>query len=232
MSVEPIKGDKQLNKSRDYLLYILCVASCCMSMMLAAICHLSLPLQRPLRIAIIAERLNSSNNLDFYSANRHASYIPYNPKLIELSTSILNNLENAENYHKISNVWSLPRPIFELCTGGEGMMANPGQSWEATDMVSDFLGSLPSRRLIWAASIAKGKYYLVHYEVGGFARYSNFILAELNGDKARLLWYGYGGTVWNFDIFILELKSNKFNKHKAFNGLQVDNGSISKFSFR
>lgn len=218
-----------MKKSRDYLLYFLGVAYCCLSMVLTTICYFSLPFQRPLRIAIIAERFSRSGKSEFM---HYANYIPYTAKLSELPANILDSFQNSENYVKVTNVWSLPRPIFELCTGGEGMMANPGQSWEATDMVSDFSGSLPSRRLIWAANIAQGRFYIVHYEVGGFARYSNFILAELNGDAAKLLWYGYGGTVWNYDDYILELKGNEFNRHKAFDGLQVDNGSVSKFSFR
>ncbi len=220
-----------MKERRDYLLYLLCVACCCLSIVLAVICYISLPFQRPLRIAIIADRLYGPKNLDLYSS-RHSSYIPYNPKLIELPASILGTLENSETYEKITSVWNLPYSVFELCAGSEGKMANPGQSWEATDMISDFTGALPSRRLLWAASIAQGRYFIVHYEIGGFALYRNFVIAELNGNAVNLLWYGYGGAVWRYEDFLKELKSVKFYRHKAFNGLMVDNGSLSKFSFR
>lgn len=210
-----------MKEPRDYRLYFLCVLCCCLSLVLAAICYLSLPFQRPLRIAIIAERLNRSGNP---TSTPPASFPSYDTKLKVFPKNILDSFQNPDNYEEITNVWRLPRSVFELC--GDGKMANPNQSWESTDMISDLTLSLPSRRLIWAASVSDGKFYIIHYETGGFAHYNNFVLASFSQGTAKLLWYGQGGSAWNYEKFLQELSIRKFNEHRAFSSLRVDDDPV------
>src|SRR5690348_9612548 len=72
-------------------------------------------------------------------------------------------LEDSSRFHEVPATTNLPPSIVALCTDDAGRLAEPGQKWEATDVISD--PSLPRKRLIWAA--VAGEYYVVHYERGG-----------------------------------------------------------------
>lgn len=60
-------------------------------------------------------------------------------------------------------------------------MAEPGQPFQATDVVTQ---KLPARRLIFAA--ASNNYCVVHYEQGGIAHFNTVVVFRLGNHKAVL----------------------------------------------
>jgi len=67
-------------------------------------------------------------------------------------------LEDSSRFHEVLATTNLPPAIIALCADDSGRLAEPGQKWEATDVITDV--SLPRKRLIWAAVF--GAYYAVH----------------------------------------------------------------------
>lgn len=83
------------------------------------------------------------------------------------------------DFRIITNLRDLPKPIREALReeGGTRMaMVNPGQRFEATDVIID--PSLPNRRLIFAG--IEGDRVFVHYEQGGIAHMSMLALLRLS----------------------------------------------------
>jgi hypothetical protein len=82
---------------------------------------------------------------------------------------------------------ALPAPVRALIAGG-APLADPGQAWEATDVIMD--DKLPRHRLEWA--IVTGGCYIVAYESGGIAHQHEVLIATyVPGDRqAKLLWTG------------------------------------------
>src|SRR5436309_12102174 len=74
-----------------------------------------------------------------------------------------NVLEEFSRFREILATTNLPPAIVALCADDSGRLAEPGQKWGATDVITD--ASLPRKRLIWA--VVAGEYYVVHYERGG-----------------------------------------------------------------
>src|SRR5207247_4184861 len=68
-------------------------------------------------------------------------------------------LQDSSRFHEVHSTNDLPPTVIALCAE-DGRLAEPGQNWNATDVVTD--PNLPGKRLIWAA--AGGEYYVVHYE--------------------------------------------------------------------
>src|SRR5881296_2877826 len=63
-------------------------------------------------------------------------------------------LQDSSRFHEVHSTSDLPSAIIAFCVGENGRLAEPGQKWNATDVITD--PTLPSKRLIWAA--AGGKY--------------------------------------------------------------------------
>ncbi len=70
-------------------------------------------------------------------------------------------LQDSSRFHEVHSTNDLPPTVIALCAE-DGRLAEPGQNWNASDVVTD--PNLPGKRLIWAA--AGGEYYVVHYERG------------------------------------------------------------------
>src|SRR5437870_10083441 len=83
--------------------------------------------------------------------------------ITKLSAAHRKVLEASSRFHEILAASNLPPAIVALCADDSGRLAEPGQKWEATDVITD--ASLPRKRLIWAATDAE--YYVVYYERGG-----------------------------------------------------------------
>src|SRR6266699_5587337 len=67
-------------------------------------------------------------------------------------------LQDSARFHEVHATSALPSAILALCDGGgDGKLAEPGQKWNATCVITD--PSLPGMRLIWAA--VGGEYYVV-----------------------------------------------------------------------
>jgi len=101
-------------------------------------------------------------------------------------------LQDASRFNEVRATSNLPPAILALCDGGgDGKLAEPGQNWNATCVITD--PTLPGKRLIWAA--VGGEYYVVHYERGGIAHTFHILVAKLTKDDAKpmLIWRAVGG---------------------------------------
>jgi hypothetical protein len=59
-------------------------------------------------------------------------------------------LQDSSRFREVHATSDLPSAILALCDGGsDGKLAEPGQKWNATDVITD--PSLPGKRLVWAA---------------------------------------------------------------------------------
>lgn len=70
-------------------------------------------------------------------------------------------------------------------------LANPGQEYQATDVVNSMKPRLPWRRLIFAGR--SGDKWFIHYEKGGIGHYYAIVLLSAKGgNRPQLLWGGVG----------------------------------------
>ena len=118
-------------------------------------------------------------------------------------------LHDVSRFHGIHAATNLPPAIFALCADSKGRLAEPGQKWEVTDVITD--DKLPTKRLIWA--VTDGDYYVVHYERGGYAHSFHFLVARLKaGDsKPSFVWRGVGGQLKDYSAFLEALQSGKID---------------------
>jgi hypothetical protein len=118
-------------------------------------------------------------------------------------------LQNASRFHEMHSTDDLPPAIVALCAGDNDKMADPGQKWNATDVIID--STLPGKRLIWAA--VGGEYYVVHYERGGIAHTFHILIARLTKDdsKPKVVWRALGGPFKDYTAFVGALRSGKLD---------------------
>jgi hypothetical protein len=97
------------------------------------------------------------------------------------------------DFSVITEVRALPNPVLQLFTEKGGtrlVMANPGDKYEATDVISD--SSVPRMRLVFGG--VSGEKCFVHYEQGGRGHF--YVLALFNvtsSGSVKPLWRGYCG---------------------------------------
>ena len=128
----------------------------------------------------------------------------------KLGTEDRKALQNASRFHEVHTTRDLPPAVLALCDGGgDGKLAEPGQKWNATDVIMD--SSLPGKRLIWAA--VGGEYYIVHYERGGIAHTYHILVAKLGKDEARpkLVWCAMGGPFKDYRAFLSGLQNGRLD---------------------
>jgi len=119
-------------------------------------------------------------------------------------------LQEASRFYEVRATTDLPSAILALCDGGgDGRLAEPGQKWNATCVITD--PTLPGKRLIWAA--VGSEYCVVHYERGGIAHTFHILVAKLGRDdaKPRLVWRGVGGPFKDYAAFLDALRTAKLN---------------------
>jgi hypothetical protein len=118
-------------------------------------------------------------------------------------------LSDVSRFHQIHATTNLPAAVFSLCADGSGKIAEPGQKWQVTDVVTD--ASLPWKRLIWA--FTDGDYYVVHYERGGRGHSFHVLVCRLKaGDSMpSFVWRGVGGQLKDFGAFIDAIKNDKLD---------------------
>jgi hypothetical protein len=116
-------------------------------------------------------------------------------------------LQDSSRFHEVHSTSDLPPGIVALCGGDDGRLAEPGQNWNATCVITD--PSLPGKRLIWAA--VSGEYYVVHYERGGIAHSFHILVAKLtkNDAKPKVIWQAGGGPLKDYAAFVEALRSAK-----------------------
>lgn len=119
-------------------------------------------------------------------------------------------LQESSHFHEVRATANLPLAVIALCADESGRLAEPGQKWEATDVITDT--TLPRKRLIWAA--IAGEYYVVHYERGGYAHSFHVLVAMLTkGDaKPKVVWRGVGDDqLKDYSAFLDALRSDKLD---------------------
>jgi hypothetical protein len=124
-------------------------------------------------------------------------------------------LENASHFHEVHSTGDLPPAVLALCDGGgDGKLAEPGQKWNATDVIMD--PSLPGKRLIWAA--VGGEYYIVHYERGGIAHTFHVLVAKFakDGAKPKPVWRAIGGPFQDYAAFVEALRGGKLDNRMDY----------------
>jgi len=127
-------------------------------------------------------------------------------EVTKLSANDRKMLQDSSRFREVHSTTDLPRSIIALC-GDE--VAEPGQNWNATDVVTD--RTLPAKRLIWAA--IAGDYYVVHYERGGVAHTYHILVAKLEkgGTKAEIMWQAMGGPFKDYAGFVDALRNEKLD---------------------
>jgi hypothetical protein len=118
-------------------------------------------------------------------------------------------LLDSARFHEVHATSNLPAAIVALCTNGNGKLAEPGQKWQATDVIME--PGLPGKRLIWAA--IGGEYYVVHYERGGIAHSFHVLVATLTKGDARpkVVWRAVEGPFEDYAAFLEALRGGKLD---------------------
>ncbi|HEX5490913.1 MAG TPA: hypothetical protein VFX07_06615 [Candidatus Udaeobacter sp.] len=126
--------------------------------------------------------------------------------MTKLSANDRKILQDSSRFHEVHSTADLPPAIVALC--GD-KVAEPGQNWNATDVVTD--RTLPAKRLIWAA--IGGDYYVVHYERGGIAHTYHVLVAKIAKDetKPKIIWQAMGGPFKGYSAFVQALRSGKLD---------------------
>ena len=125
-------------------------------------------------------------------------------------------LMDSSRFHEILVTTNLPPAILALCANGGERLAEPGQKWQETDVITNSYESLPFKRLIWAT--VSGEYYVVHYERGGRAHSFHVLVAILpKGDpKPKIVLRGIGDRLKNYSAFLDALRSGKLYDGRDF----------------
>jgi hypothetical protein len=118
-------------------------------------------------------------------------------------------LEDSSQFRLVLATTNLPPAIVALCADDSGRLAEPGQKWAATDVITD--ASLPRKRLIWAT--VSGEHYVVHYERGGRGHSFHVLVATLaKGEaKPKVVWRGVGRQLKDYAAFVEALRSGKLD---------------------
>ncbi|HEY2568321.1 MAG TPA: hypothetical protein VGI25_03285 [Candidatus Udaeobacter sp.] len=119
------------------------------------------------------------------------------------------SLLKASRFHEVHSTKDLPLAVVTLCADGKGKIADPGQNWNSTDVVTD--PTLPWKRLIWAA--VGNDYCVVHYERGGIDHSFHILVAKLtkNDPKPTVVWHAVGHKLNDYSAFLDALRSEKLD---------------------
>jgi hypothetical protein len=129
--------------------------------------------------------------------------------ITRLSADDQKALRDVSRFHELHAAKDLPPAVLALCAGESGKLADPGQKWQATDVITD--QTLPGKRLIWA--VTNDDYYVVHYERGGIAHSFHVMVARLKAGESKpsFVWRGVGKQLDNFKAFLEALRNNKLD---------------------
>ena len=118
-------------------------------------------------------------------------------------------LRDVSRFREIHAATNLPRTVFSSCAYDRGRLAERGQKWQVSDVITD--NTLPRKRLIWA--VTDGDYYVVHYERGGYAHSFHVLVAKVKAadSKPSFVWRGAGGQVRDFKAFLDAVAGNKLD---------------------
>ena len=127
----------------------------------------------------------------------------------KLSTDDRKALQDSSRFHEVRSTSDLPPTIVALCAGDKARLADPGQKWQATDVIME--PNLPGKRLIWAA--IGSDYYVVHYERGGIAHSFHIFVARVAGNdtQPKVVWRALGGPFKDYAAFLEALRGGKLD---------------------
>jgi hypothetical protein len=149
-------------------------------------------------------------HLSFYLASAAAIQSLCCADVTKLPVEDRKALLDVSRFHEVRATKNLSPGVLALCDGGgDGKLAEPGQKWNATDVITD--PTLPGKRLIWGA--VGGEYYVVHYERGGIAHSFHILVAKLTQDNAKpkAVWRAIGGPFKDYAAFLDALRSGKLD---------------------
>jgi hypothetical protein len=128
--------------------------------------------------------------------------------VIKLSAEDGKVLQDSSRFHEVHSTRDLPPAVVAL-SGEDGKIAEPGQKWNATCVITD--PTLPGKRLIWAA--VGGEYYVVHYERGGIGHSFHILVGKLTTSdaKPKVIWRGVGRPLKDYAAFLDGLRSGKLD---------------------
>jgi hypothetical protein len=137
------------------------------------------------------------------TTNREPEWPPGEPPPIKFASPNMSSVERraflTADYRLVQKVADLPagmRKLYTVKGGSRVAMADPGERFEATDVITD--PDLPRRRLIFAGVAQDGAF--IHYEEGGIAHSYIVELFRLESpDLAVGLWRGYRGPSKNLE---------------------------------
>jgi len=129
--------------------------------------------------------------------------------VMKLSTEERRVLQESSRFHEVHSTSDLPSAIVALCAGDNRKLAEPGQTWQTTDVITD--PTLPGKRPIWAAT--GGDYYVVHYERGGIAHTFHILVATFTKDdaKPKVVWRAVGDRLKDYGAFLGALRRGKLD---------------------
>ena len=118
-------------------------------------------------------------------------------------------MQDSSRFHEVRFTSDLPPTIVALCAGDKARLADPGQKWQATDVIME--PNLPGKRLIWAE--VGSDYYVVHYERGGIAHSFHILVAKLtkNDAQPKVVWRAVGGPLKDYAAFLDALRTGKLH---------------------
>ncbi len=131
-------------------------------------------------------------------------------EVTKLSLQHCEAFRDTSQFREIRSVADIPTSVYRLCADTQGRLADPGEKWQITDLITD--PTLPTKRLIWAAMSAE--YYVVHYERGGRGHSYHVLIATFKqGDTvANVVWRGMGDNkLVNFNAFLDALQNNRLD---------------------
>ena len=123
-------------------------------------------------------------------------------------------MRDVSRFREIRIGTNVPPAIFALCADHKGRLAEPGQKWEMTDVITD--DKLPTKRFVWA--VTDGEYYVVHYERGGYAHSFHFLVAKLKMAESTpsFIWRGVGEKLKDYSAFLDAVVSNKLDDTRDY----------------
>jgi len=118
------------------------------------------------------------------------TYVSSSASITKLSSEAKEYMLREDAFSGISSVKEIPASVLmkfaEIAKDPNLKIANPGEKFQATDVISE--AGLSSRRLIFGG-ISK-EYCVLHYERGGRAHSYYVILFKRSGNDASFLWGG------------------------------------------
>lgn len=124
-------------------------------------------------------------------------------------------VEHADRVELLRSVSKVPKEVVEACANASKdpafRLAEAGQPFQVSDVITNETRNLPRRRFIWAARLPE--YYVVHYEMGGRGHSFHILLVKFDGtEKAgQVTWSAAAILLKDYDHFLRALRTGKLD---------------------